>query len=122
MVQRRYQVHPNAKPHSQKRNPTLNLFDWITPAQFETINVTQGDLHEVATRYGNKDSYDDTTSKKSQKKRLHKNRVLDLAQGWLFDPRLTVEDLSDEISLPVFLNPWFILEAVASVRRQGVDA
>ena len=43
---------------------------------------------------------------------LNEYCVLNLAQRWFLDPNLTIKDLSDQVTLFVSGNPWFILIAI----------
>ena len=77
-------------------------------------------LVQVAMRYSAEDSDDDARYYESSKESLEEYRVLDLSQSWLLDPHLTVEYLSDDVTLLIARYPWFVLEGVSRSRVKGI--
>lgn len=68
---------------------------------------------EVAVRHSAEDPDNDERDDSGTEDRLNENGVLDLTQGRLLDPDLSVEDLADYIALLVLSDPWLILVTVA---------
>lgn len=68
---------------------------------------------KVSMRNSTEYTDDDKRNYSRTENRLQEDCILNLAQGWLLDPDLTIENLADEVALFVFGDPWLVLIAIA---------
>lgn len=69
-------------------------------------------------RNSTEDTDDDEGNNGRAENCLQEDSVLNLAQSWLLDPDLAIEDLADDVPLLVLSDPRLVLVAIARCMRR----